>query len=160
MARSAKGVDISVIGVPALQRKLKRLRITAQKKIVRQALRTAAKTVVKPVADANIAAVSPGQAGTGALRRYGTRVRAQKARRRSGSFGVEVQTPTREQLNIDPGHAYYPAILEFGDSERGIEPKRMLRKAAEEARSAAILRIAQEIRRGIEAAASRIGGRK
>jgi hypothetical protein len=140
IARRKGGVsiDMSLLGVPQYQKKINELKRGVAKKIVKQALRQAAKRLLKPEIDTNIAQVSPGKGGTGRLRQARTIVRDRKFRKGSSNFGVEVRTPTREKLDIKPGDAYYPALLEYGSATIGITPRRMLRGARETKQSAII----------------------
>ena len=48
MARNPLAVDISVLGLPELERKMRRLEPKVQKKVVRQALRKSAKRTPRP----------------------------------------------------------------------------------------------------------------
>jgi len=119
-------VDLEILGASEARRRMKKLRIGAARNVVNKSLRQAAKRIMKPAIDANISTVSPGQFGTGRLKQLKTRIR------RYGKIGIRIQTPTREKLGIKPDEAYYPAILEVGLAEKGIEPKRMLRRARDQ----------------------------
>ena len=101
----ANFIDIAVIGDKELQRKLKALDEKMQKKIVRKALRQAAKPVLS-------AARLLCPENTGRLR---ASLKLKVRRQKRGVFGVEVITGTRQELGIranDP--YYYPAAVEFG----------------------------------------------
>jgi len=140
--RGPVGIDISGLGDARLQARLKRLDAKVQKKVVRKALRAGAKMVLA-------AARALVSADTGALR-AGLKPRALKARR--GTFGVQVMTPTREQLGI-PADAsgYYPAVLEYGAEGHPARP--FLRPALDQARSTATSAIREAIVQGIDEAA-------
>ena len=107
---SKGGFDISIIGMPELERLFKTLPATVQGKALRPALREAAKDL-------------RGQLKLIPYRKSGRlaasfTIRAMK-RSRTG-IGIDVNTGTREQLGIpasrkDGGpRGYYPAALEWG----------------------------------------------
>ena len=101
----AKSLDISVLGDKALSRKLKKLPGVAQGKVVRPAMRAAAKEIVLPAIRAEIHDV------TGNLSRN-LMIRAAKSK---AFTGVLVMPGTREKMGIpndDP--YYYPSAVEFG----------------------------------------------
>ena len=131
-------IDISQLGDARLQRKLHSLGNKIEKKIVRRALRTAAKVVLQ-------AAKARVPVDTGALKK-GLKVRATKRSRTI--IGVHIRTPTRAELGIhpdDPG--YYPAVIEYGAEGHAAQP--FLRPAMDEARDKARQVIADSIRAGI-----------
>lgn len=121
-------VDMKVLGVPQYQKKINSLKLSVARRIVNKGLRQAAKRILQPAVDANVAMVSPGEGGSGKLKSFGTKVRRILRRK----TGVQVQLPTRDDLNIPPDHPYYPAFLEFGNVKLGITAKRMLRRARNE----------------------------
>lgn len=136
------GIDISGLGDARLQARLKQLDAKVQRKVVRQALRAGAKVVL-----AATKALVP--VDTGALK-SGLKLRALKSRR--GTFGIQVQTPTRAQLGIpSDAKGYYPAVLEYG--AEGHPAKPYLRPALEQARTAATTTIRTAIAQGVEDAA-------
>lgn len=138
----SKFVDIQVSGGAELQAKLRKLDLALQKKIVRKALRKA----WRPVLAATIAKVP---VDTGALR-AGIKLRALKARK--GNFGVQVMLPRRDELDIDNSSPwYYPAILEYGHENAA--PRPFLRPAFDENRDRALNIFADEVSKGITAAA-------
>lgn len=150
MAAANNLINIGVLGDKKLQAKLSKLEKQVQRKIVRQAMRDAAK-LVKAAGEARIAAISPGDEGTGALRREGLKIRAVKRTRKGRRIGVLVMTPTRSALGIPHDSPwYYPAILEFGDSR--IQPARFLRGAKESSEAEALAVIKARIRSGVMAA--------
>lgn len=107
-------VDISLLGDKALERKLRRLEVKAQRTIVRQALREAAKIVAAAARD-----LVPVK--TGALKRsiivraLGTARLKAGSRRSRSELGSEVRTGTRAKLGIPPDYPwYYPASVEYG----------------------------------------------
>lgn len=93
-----------LIGDKRLARKMELLAVGIQRKIVRKALRRAA----RPVRDR---ARSLAPVRTGALRKS-IKVRAAKLRGR-GRIGILVKTGTREELGIEASNRwYYPAVVE------------------------------------------------
>lgn len=123
---STRMIDISLLGDREAERKLHRLDVALQRKIVRAALRLGA----RPVRDEakRLAPVL-----TGKMRDTIT-IKALRARR--GNFGVQVQTGTRAQLGIEPNDPYYyPAAVEFGHAGpgHGLTPKERRRKRRVEA---------------------------
>lgn len=158
--KSPVAVDVKAIGGKALQRKLNKLKANAGKKVVNNAVRDATRTILKPAVTQNLRTVSPGKFGTGRLKSLGGKVVRKKAVRGGGQFGWEVRTPTREKLKIKPDHAYYPAILEFGDSARGMEPQRMLRKARERTQKGINAFMNRHIRQGINQMVRKLGRSK
>lgn len=101
----AKMVDITMLGDKKLSRKLARLPVAMQRKVVRPSLRAGAKPMLA-------SAKQNCPVKTGKLKKS-LKLRALKARR--GNFGVMVRTGTREDLGI-PADAkgYYPIAVEFG----------------------------------------------
>lgn len=156
--RAPIGIDISIIGDRALERKLNKLRLSTAKTVVRKAARTAANSVLKPSIDANLASAASGPFNTGNLKRLKSNVRNISAKNKR-SVGVWVYGPSKEKLNIAPKDAYYPYILERGAPSIGIEPQYMFRKARDQKASAVINKWGREIGKGIEAAVKRLGGR-
>ena len=142
-------VDISVFGDKQLQRALKALPINVEKKVVRQALRKAA----KPVLDT---AKSLVPVKTGALKKS-LKLRALRKQKR-GQFGVQVMTGTREQLGIaadDP--YYYPMAVEVGTAKAPAHP--FMRPALDQNREATYRLVAELVRTGITRATVELGGK-
>jgi len=140
----AKFIDIQMIGDKELQRKLRELPIAMERKIVRKALREAARPVL-----AAAKALAPVLTGR---MKAGMKLRAEKAKR--GHFGVQVVTPTRKELGIagdDP--YYYPMAVEVGTAKMPAHP--FMRPALDANREKGIAIAAREIRAGIEAEARR-----
>lgn len=145
MAKSM--IDVSVLGMPELQRKLNRVEQTMRKKIVRQALREGGRPIL-----AETIATCPVR--TGALK-ASLKLRVANLsprRRRAGEFGMQVQTGTREDLGIAPGDPYYyPAAVEWGTAK--LPAVAFMRRATDTKRPEALAIIAQVIRTGITEAA-------
>lgn len=140
-SRGPVTVDISALGDVRLQKRLARLTTKMQKSIVRRALRAGAKEIL--AVTKQLVPVDTGKL------REGLKIRATKARR--GSFGVQVQTPTRADLGIGADEkGFYPAVLEYGAD--GHPPHPYLRPALEQGRAAALDAIATGIREGIDEA--------
>ena len=131
-------IDISLIGDKVLQRKLKRLPIATQKKIVRKALREGGRPVLA-AAQQNV----PVRSGR---TKASLKLRARKAKR--GSFGVDVRTGTRAELGIpenDP--SYYPFSVEYGHGNVAAQP--FMRPAMDDNRDKALRIIGKELGAGI-----------
>ena len=141
MATAAGGgaviFNISGTGDAELQKLLNALPEKVQKKIMRQALREAAKVVA-----AEARARAP--VGTGTLR-DSIKVRAAKGKR--GTIGAEVVTGE----GYFQGKTFYGAFIELGTRKMGAKP--FLRPAAAAARGRAIAVVAEAIRTRIEGVA-------
>ena len=138
----AKMIDISLLGDKELTRKLHRLEIAVQRKIVRHALREGARPVLA-------AAQQNCPVQTGRLK-ASLKLRALKAKR--GNFGVQVATGMRDELGIaadDPN--YYPMSVEYGHGSVAAQP--FLRPALDDNAQQAKAIIAREIGQGIESEA-------
>ena len=130
-------IDISFTGDKKLQRKLARVVVQTQRKIVRASMRKAMK-VVKDRAQALV------PVDTGKLRNS---IR-QMSRTKRGISRAYVATGTREELGIPPdAKGFYPAVIEYGTRERPAHS--YLRRAMEEKRTEVIRKAADEIGRGI-----------
>lgn len=149
-------IDISVLGDRRLQQKLNRLVEKDAKKIVRQAMRAAARPV-------HARAVELAPKKTGALAQNikinaatSATAKAAGIKAARGSLGVVVRTGTRAEMGIDPSSKwYYPAIVEYGHDNA--PAKSYLRRAMDETRGEAIAIAARMIGGGI-IRASRKGG--
>lgn len=140
----ALAVNISVLGDRALERKLSRLKAATQKKIVRKALRAAAKPI-RDDAKAN-APVDEGDL------RKNIKVRAM--RRSRVRLGVIVRTGTRDEMGIPAdSNWYYPAIVEYGYDDVPANP--YLRNALDKNRQQALRTMGAEISSGIDREARR-----
>ena len=131
------GIDIRLLGDRALDRKMKRLTGPQQKKIVRRALRLAAK-VVLPTAKSLV----PVDRGT--LKKT-LKIKALKQKR--GKFGIVITTGTRDELGIasdDP--FYYPAAVELGT--KNVSAQSFLRASLKTKRREALAVLVREIKRG------------
>lgn len=133
-------VDISGLGDKRISAKLGALDLKVQKKIVRKALRKAARPILAE-ARARVAV------DTGKLR-DGLSIKAVRARR--GVFGVQVVTPRRVDLGI-PADAkgFYPAVLEYGSENH--PPRPYLRPALDANREKAVDTVADFVRSEISA---------
>jgi HK97 gp10 family phage protein len=138
-------IDVDIAGMHELEQRLRELGPQLEKKVIRQALRAAA----RPVLDQARANLGPPYRKTGKhtdpLRR-GLKIRALRPRR--GRFGVAVQTPTRAELGIPADSPwYYPAHIELGTRRTAAQP--YLRNALAAKRQAARESIVQAIQAGI-----------
>lgn len=139
-------VDIRVLGVPELEKALKRLEAKVQKKIVRQALRKSAKRTKDRIVD-NLSGEKV-QVRTGQLREAFKRA-AIRGHTRRHLIRVGVVFPERDALGIDPNDKhYYPMAVEFGHGK--VRPYPFLRPAIDEHETAEKRRIGRDIGNGIE----------
>jgi hypothetical protein len=130
----------------AIQQALLNLVPQLEKKVMRQALRAAARPLLEQVRH-NIAALRITGAHTGPLLR-GMRLRALKRRRR-GDFGVGIMTPPRVDLGIPPTSKwFYPAHIELGTRRTPARP--YMRQALSTKGDAALTILRQAILAGIE----------
>jgi len=144
-----KIVDIRLLGDVELQRKLQRLPIVLQRKVVRESLRRGGKPVLEE-------AKRLVPADTGALK-ASIKLRATERggrKKRRGEFGVYVQTGTREELGISAdAKYYYPAAVELGTDK--MPARSYLRAAVDNKRAESIAIIAQEVGQRIEREAAK-----
>lgn len=131
-------IDISFLGDAELQRKLKRIALQAQRKVVRAALRKSMRQVKE-----RAQALVPVDSG---------RLRDsihQKSRTKRGISRAFVATGTRQELGIpSDAKGFYPAVIEYGTRTRS--PQSYLRRALQEKRSAVLSKAASDIGAGIE----------
>lgn len=134
-------VDISMVGNKELERKLHRLDIQLQRKIVRGSMRKAMRQVRDEAR--NLAPVR-----TGRLQRS----IKQQQRTRRGVTRASIVTGERRELGI-PANArgYYPAALEYGYRRNGrhIPGRSFMRRALYSKRSGVLRDLADDINRGI-----------
>jgi HK97 gp10 family phage protein len=110
-------IDISVVGNRELQRKLRRLEVKLQKKIVRNAINRA----ILPVRDK---AKSLAPVDSGILKSKIKR----KTKVKNGVARARIVTGTRMELGIPvDAKGYYPAAIEFGTQH---QPARSFMRAA------------------------------
>lgn len=126
---------VVMTGLRELDRNLARLSDKMQKKLVRSAVRKAA----KPVLDRAKELVPT---DTGDLRRS-LKIRALKRSRRRSTIGVQVVTG----VDFFKGEQYYGGMIEFGTSKMNAKP--FLRPAADQSKGKARLIFRQELRSGI-----------
>jgi hypothetical protein len=112
MARRAKqGIDISMLGIPEVQRKLDMLKRGVQKTIINKAARVAGKPLQARL-KANARGVSK------RLGRYTWPARIIK-KSKTGLRGIVYRSPAREKLGIPASSQHYwPAALEYGHAIR------------------------------------------
>lgn len=135
-----KFLDISFLGDKELSRKLARLELKVQRKIVKDAMRAAAEPVLQ-------AAKALAPVLTGKMR-DSLRIRVLAGRHMAsgklrGIAGAVVETGKRSQLGIAEDDPYfYPAVVEY-------RHKSFLRAGLDQARGQAFATAAREIRAGI-----------
>jgi len=136
-----KFISISMLGAPELQKKLRALPITTQKKVVRKATRDAAKAIARP------AKAKAPRGSTGRLKQN-IRVRAMKRSRRR--VGHIISTGTRQQMGIaaDPKKYYYPAGQELGNVKT--RERRFLKDALAQEQDRVMSQLKRDIAAGIE----------
>lgn len=148
----AAGIDISMVGDKALQKKFKRLEGVAQKRVIRKALRASAKRIKARV----VAKVSGDPVGvqTG---RYRQAIKAGKVKaipRSRGRIGLGIAMPLRSELGISPDDKhYFPAALEYGSDTAPARPH--FRPAVDEHKTEELRQIGRDIGDGIEREAKR-----
>lgn len=131
-------IDVSFIGDKKLERKLKRMALATQRKIVRAGINKAMKQVKDRAKE-----LVP--VDTGKLRDS----IKQKRRTRRGISRAMVVTGTREELGIGANErGFYPAVLEYGTRDRTARP--YLRAALAEKSGQVIDDAAAHIKQGIE----------
>lgn len=148
----AAGIDISMIGDKALEKKFRRLEDKVQKRIVRKALRASAKRFKARVIE-NVSGFPVG-VRTG---RYRAAIKAGKVKaipRSRGRIGVGIPMPLRSELGISPDDKhYFPAALEYGSDTAPARPH--FRPAVDEHKSEELRQIGRDIGDGIEREAKR-----
>ena|SRR3990167_5903813 len=129
-----KFLDIKMLGEKELQARLKKIEIKMQRKIVKGAMKKAARPVL---ALAKILV----PVKTGRLR---DSLRIRQWTGKGGVFGTAIETGTRRDLGI-PGWEkhFYPVVVEY-------KHQSFLRRAIDDDRELIVSIIAREIRAGIE----------
>lgn len=139
-------VDIRVLGVPELEKELRRLEDKTQRKIVRQALRKSAKRTKDRIID-NLSGEKV-QVRTGQLRQAFKDAPIRGTTRR-GFTRVGVVFPERGALGIDAKDKhYYPTAVEYGHGT--VPPHPFLRPAIDEHKQSEFDRIGKDIGKAIE----------
>lgn len=140
------GVDIRVLGVPELERKLRNLAQQVQRKIVRQALRKSAVRTKKRVVD-NLSGDKV-QVQTGNLRGAFRDAKIRGTTRR-GMIRVGIVFPERDKLGIAPDDPYYyPTAVEYGHGN--VPAYSYMRTAIDDHKKKEYDQIAKDIGAGIE----------
>ena len=138
-------IDVSMIGDKALEQALRALPEKLETKVVRQALRKAAKPTLEQ-AKQNLQAIRVTGERTDRIR-TGMKIRALK--RKKGRLGVMVMTPTRQELGIDETAASsIPAHIELGTRNSPARP--FLRSALKATRQEVFAILRRDIQAGIE----------
>lgn len=139
--RVAGGIDITLLGDKALQKKFAKLHLKAQKKVFLKANRKAAKVLLKSIK-------SKAPVDTGALKRN---IKIRKIDRSRTKIGLTIRTGTREEMGIsEKSKWYYPAIVEYGNPKKQLPAKSYMRAGFNSAESQARKVLASEIGSGIE----------
>lgn len=136
--------DINISGDKELEMLFKSLPEKIENKVLRQALRKAARPVLAS-AKAKLKGIRVTGHTTDPIIK-GLKIRALK--RRKGRIGVQVQTPTREELGLGDSKWYPPAHIELGTKRTPAIP--YLRNSLRENAANATELIAQELRAAIE----------
>lgn len=137
--RSApKSYDVTALGDRELSKKLARLNFKIQTSFIRKALKSGGKILLVEVK-------SRAHEKTGALRRG---LKLQRLKKRFGSIGVQVVTPTRGKLDIAPdAKGYYPAVLEYGSVNQ--PPNSYLRAGTKMAEKPVLAEVARSLRSSV-----------
>lgn len=144
-------VDISITGVPELQRALRMLADKTQKRIVSHALTKESKRTKQRVVE-NI--VRLGLIDSGNLLSAFESAAIRSANKKS-LIVKGIAIPTRAQLGISPNDPYfYPYAVEYG--HKGAIPHPYIRPAIDNHKQQSIADIAQDIGSGIERAAKKL----
>jgi HK97 gp10 family phage protein len=128
-------LNVQILGADALIKQFNALPEKMQKQVFRPAVRGATKQVMQ-----NAKKNAPKR--TGAMRR-GLFIKPFKRKRKGGSIGLMILTPTRETLNIKADAKwYYPSFVELGHKKRGgrgrVAGRPFLRDAIKNNRAAAL----------------------
>jgi len=144
-------VDLRVLGVPELERKLKRLEAATQKKVVRQALRKSATRTKARVVD-NLSGEKV-NVQTGVLRQAFKKAKIRGETKR-GRIRIGIVFPERDALGITPDDKhYYPTAVEY--CHGNVPPHPYMRPAIDEHRTGELRLIGRDIGNGIEKEAGR-----
>lgn len=150
---------LRLTGDDVLIRALTELGAKLERKVLRQAVREGAKPALADARN-NVRTIRRTGEHTDDLARL-LKIRAIK--RRKGVIGVNIQTPTREELGIPETHKFYwPAVLEFGAKRSGrdgtgppVPPHGYMRNAWLKNRDSSSRRIMELIWEGIRREQSR-----
>lgn len=156
------GIDISVLGVPQLEKQLHRLPLDLQKKAVKKAFRKSAKRIRADIVEAT-PVEAKGQMGrdihgrftkaAGTKRPPGTLkramrkapIRALKGRGRK-TLGIGIGLPFRKDLDIAPDDPHYwPAAVEYGQPKRGIPGRAFIRHTVDRVAEREFAAIAEDL---------------
>lgn len=140
-------IDLKLLGDKALQRNIDKLTNAVQKKIVRKALRAEGKLLLADI-KARILSIRVTGRHTDPLARL-TKLRAIKRSR--NRIGVQIVTPTRDELGIPSDAGYWPAHMELGTATNSATS--FLRIVANAGKEVRLARIAKGMGNGITAEA-------
>lgn len=134
-------VDISMLGMPELERKFRKMILKDQKAVTRSALRKSSTRNKKKVV-ANIKLLGLIDTGTMYNAFRSAKNVSQSNHRQIIRIGVPL--PYRKDLNIDPDDKfYYPTALEYGGHS-------FIRTAVDNGKDSEIRQIGNDIGKGIE----------
>lgn len=137
-------IDISMLGDKALTKKLGKLPGRLQKKVLRQAMRKAAKPILADIKQ-SISSIRVTGLHTDPLKKK-TKIKSLKRSR--NKIGVRITTPTRDELGIPADSKWYwPAHIELGTSKEPAQP--FMRGPFNAARQKTLTTIKQETGKGI-----------
>lgn len=138
-------IDIRMLGDLELDKILKRLPIAAQKKLVRQSLRSEAKEVKARIVQ-NIFKLNLIKTGVMLAAYQKAKVKSQGNR---NLIRLGVENPTRDDLGINPEDKfYYPYAVEFGGGNG--PPKPFIRPAINDHKDKSIIDIGRDLGNRIE----------
>lgn len=149
-AISAPIIEMTVFGDKELAKAFGLLPAVSQKKVIRPALREAAKEIRGPVADAlpRVTGIN-----TDPIRAY-----LRTAPVRSASKGSVIRFGTTPPDNADMAIAI--RAIEYGSQSRGIQATRFQRETANREKPALVARIGKKIGAGIEKEWARLAAKK
>lgn len=139
-------INFKLLRIREIVRRLDQVEQKLERKILRKAAREAARPI-------RAKAESHAPVRTGRLKRS-IKIRASRRSRRT--FGVNVWTGTREELDIDPeATGYYPMSIEYGFTTKDgtrVAEQSFLRRGLEEERDTALDIFEREVLTGLEEA--------
>ena len=145
--------DVSAIGLRGLDRLLAQLPAKSERRIIRRVLRDSAKRIHGKLLQNVMGGIVGIRTGRFAMGIASHEVKGQFKR---GRLEYGLMLPTREQLGIPPeAKHYYPAVLEYGAPH--MSARAPMRRTVDDNAQAELALIGQEIGRGVERTAKRLG---
>lgn len=154
----ARFVDISLIGDAELQAALRELVPAVQRKIVRKGLRVAGNIHLKAAKAAaqNYSKGTEGRVDDPFMPKVAKLLKLRSLKRSRKGFGVQIVTPTREELGLPPERkGYPPAHIELGTAKTPALP--FMRWAFDQNEPRMTEAIADSVREGIDEVWRRVG---